>query len=335
MADIVLETIRSLILVGVIVFLWREGMKRRDLSRTGWNSILCGFLLLLFGSVLDISDNFNQLNPYVVIGETEVEAFLEKIVGYLGGFLLLAIGLVRWIPTVTNVKEKERLIKELEQINRDLDGFARVASHDLKAPLRAVNNLATWIEEDASNQLHAESRQHLVQLRDRIARMDRLLDDLLEYSRVGRHHFAPERVDSAELVGEVIDLIAVPDGYAVDVAQGMPTLVTQKVLLGQVFQNLIQNALEHHHRRHGKIEISARRRGSYYEFAVTDDGPGIPREYQEKAFQMFETLGGNGEAGGTGIGLAIVSKVLESVGGRIALDSQEGQGCTFRFTWPA
>ena len=105
MSDIILEIVRSVILLGIIVYLLNVGRGRAELSQKGWRLIIAGFLLLLFGSVVDITDNFESLNRFIVIGDTPTQAFLEKMIGFLGGFLLLAIGLVRWIPTITAIEE--------------------------------------------------------------------------------------------------------------------------------------------------------------------------------------------------------------------------------------
>jgi hypothetical protein len=114
MSDIVLESVRAVILVGIVLFLLKTGRSKAGVSGNGWKLIVGGFALLLFASLLDITDNFESLNRYVVIGDTEVEAFLEKFVGFLGGFILLALGLVRWIPSVQRLSEEVTQRKQAE-----------------------------------------------------------------------------------------------------------------------------------------------------------------------------------------------------------------------------
>lgn len=222
--------------------------------------------------------------------------------------------------------EAERRATELEQ-------FAYVASHDLKAPLRGIANLASWLEEDMADKLTQETREQFNLLRDRVARMHDLIEGLLTYSRIGRAPESMERVDSGSLVAEILDSLAPPPGFEVQVAPGMPALFTDRLQLGQVFANLIGNAIKHHHRKQGHIRISGKDLGEWCEFTVADDGPGIPENYQRKVFMMFQTLKVKDFGSETGIGLALVKKIVEEHGGSIRLISKHGEGSIFRFTW--
>jgi signal transduction histidine kinase len=222
----------------------------------------------------------------------------------------------------------------LEKRNKELDQFAYVASHDLKAPLRAVSNLSIWLEEDIGPQLPAENLQQLGLLRNRVQRMENLINGLLEYSRVGRQEQVEEDVNLNQLLGEVIDTLSPPPGFAIAVPDPLPTLKTRRLLLFQVFSNLISNAIKHHHQEVGKIEVTAKPCGNFIEFAVADDGPGIAPEFHHKVFSIFETLKSQDDFESTGIGLSVVKKVIESEGGEIHLASELGKGATFRFTWP-
>jgi len=222
----------------------------------------------------------------------------------------------------------------LERRNQELDQFAYVASHDLKAPLRAIANLSQWIEEDISDTLNEENRHQMNLLRGRVHRMEALIDGLLQYSRVGRIATEAEPVNVTDLVVEVLNAIAPPLEFTITLKPGMPTLITQRLPLFQVFGNLIGNAIKHHHRTDGQVTISVKDQGRFYEFAVADDGPGIAPQYHEKVFAIFQTLHARDRVENTGIGLAIVKKIVESQGGRIRLESEEGQGATFYFTWP-
>lgn len=255
------------------------------------------------------------------------------------------------IADISERKESEALLKkrkqQLLQINRhleqttsllkkrnqELDEFTYTVSHDLKAPLRAIANLATWIEEDLEDNLNEDTRQNLELLKNRVNRMQVFIESLLQYSRVGREQVATEIVTVKELLVELVDSLAPPPKLAIAMGEIMPTLETQKIALQQVFSNLISNAIKHHHTQEGKINISAVEDDKFYFFSVSDDGPGIATEHHERIFGIFQTLSTNDNNGNTGIGLSIVKKIVESQGGTIEVKSQVGQGTTFRFSW--
>ena len=209
-----------------------------------------------------------------------------------------------------------------------------MTSHDLKAPLRGIANLATWLEEDLKEKLTEATREQLGLLRDRVQRMNALIEGLLEYSRIGKTAQSMVSVDTGELLAEVIDSLSPPEGFTVDVAANMPTLYTDRLHLSQVFSNLIGNSIKYSQGEQGHAGVTVHKRGEYYEFTVTDDGPGIAPEYHDKVFMMFQTLAVNDYGSNTGIGLALVKKIVEEHGGSITLESEEGNGATFRFSWP-
>lgn len=223
----------------------------------------------------------------------------------------------------------------LERVNKELDQFAYVTSHDLKAPLRAISNLSKWIEEDIGETLTDETRQQMTLLRGRVHRMEALIEGILEYSRVGRISHKPETVDVAILLSEVLDSLAPPPGFTIDIDPAMPTLQAAYISLSQVFANLISNAIKYHDRADGHVVVSVREVGTdYYEFSVKDDGPGIDAQYHEKVFMIFQTLQARDKVESTGVGLTVVKKIIEDQGGHIMIESEPGQGADFRFTWP-
>ncbi|MBP8289806.1 MAG: CHASE domain-containing protein [Chromatiaceae bacterium] len=232
----------------------------------------------------------------------------------------------------------ERRTFESERRARDLEQFAYVASHDLKAPLRGIANLAEWLKEDLQDRLTPETQEQLDLLRDRVARMNALIEGLLEYSRIGRVAGSLEEVDVGTLVAEVVDTLAPPSHFKVKIALGLPVLHTDRLHLSQVFANLIANAIRHHDRDRGWVRVSGQDEGDLWLFAIEDDGPGIPPEFQDKVFLMFQTLSVKDYGVNTGIGLALVKKLVEEHGGTIRLEDladRKGKrrGCRFVFTW--
>jgi PAS domain S-box-containing protein len=221
----------------------------------------------------------------------------------------------------------------LAERNQELDRFAYVTSHDLKAPLRAIANLSGWIAEDLEGELPAESRNQLRLLRGRVNRMESLLDGLLEYSRIGRKSVSIELTNVNELVLDVIKSLDPPSTFQIEIAPNLPIFTTRRLLLRQVFLCLIDNAIEHHPRPDGTVKITVADCDDRYEFAVTDDGQGIEPQYHEKIYTIFQTLQARDTHESTGVGLAIVKKIVETEGGTIGLKSSLGQGATFSFTW--
>ena len=232
-------------------------------------------------------------------------------------------------------EELRSLAEALERSNRELDQFAYVTSHDLKAPLRGIANLAQWIEEDLGEGVPAETKEHLQLMRGRVERMDGLIDGILEFSRAGRVQESIRDVDVGALLAEVVDMASPPERVDIVIEAGMPTLRTERLPLQQVFMNLIGNAIKYNDREDARIVVSARPAGGgLHEFAVADNGPGIAPEYHSRIFGIFQTLHARDQVEGTGIGLSLVQKIVETRGGKVWVESEVGEGATFRFLWP-
>ncbi|BAU62707.1 multi-sensor hybrid histidine kinase [Stanieria sp. NIES-3757] len=228
----------------------------------------------------------------------------------------------------------EHINNQLSQRNQELNRFTYIVSHDLKAPLRAIANLSTWIEEDLAEQLPEENQNQMELLRQRVQLMEALIDGLLQYSRIGRIEVRAEKINLAQLLTEVIDSLTPPATFMIQIKSLIHTMTAKRLLLFQVFSNLISNAIKHHHRDDGIIEISAIETKDYYQFAVADDGPGIAPEHHSRIFDIFQTLQPLKGKENTGIGLSIIKKIIDTEGGEIVLESDLNQGAIFRFTWP-
>jgi PAS domain S-box-containing protein len=218
--------------------------------------------------------------------------------------------------------------------NRELDQFAYITAHDLKAPLRAIASLSEWIEEELAEQLSTETRSQMQLLRCRVCRMQALLDSLLEYSRSGRTQKPISRVDINSLLTEIVESLVPPATMTIEIRAPMPIFNTRKQPLQQVFSHLIDNAIRHHPTtKVGRVEISAIDLEDRYEFTIADDGDGIDPQFHDRIYTIFQTLTARDRQENVGVGLAIVKKIVTAEGGTIELDSAVGRGATFKFTW--
>ncbi|KTC83285.1 sensor histidine kinase [Legionella cincinnatiensis] len=233
-----------------------------------------------------------------------------------------------------DITEAKRIENELIKSNEELEQFAYITSHDLKAPLRAIQRLACWIEEDNKDKLDEKSKENLTLLRKRSIRLANLIDGILQYSRAGRVDLNIESVDTQEILKDIVESLN-PDGrFKIKYPKNFPIFETAKTPLIQVLSNLIGNSIKHHHRKNGSISIDIDTLGSFYLFTVKDDGPGIDPEFFDKIFVVFQTLKSRDELEATGIGLSIVKKIVEFQGGKVMVQSRVGHGTTMSFTWP-
>jgi PAS domain S-box-containing protein len=231
-------------------------------------------------------------------------------------------------------RQQERQRLELERSNADLEEFAYAASHDLKAPLRAISHLVQWIGDDIGSTANPETLENLKLLQSRVSRMQMLLDGLLAYSRVGHSNSAVEDVDVGDVVREIFAMLAAPSGFVLACEGTLPVLRTHRMPIQVVLTNLIGNGLKHHDRSEGRIAVSAQLVDGVAEFRVTDDGPGVAPRFHDRIFLMFQTLASRDDVESSGIGLTIVKKKVQGHGGQIRVESAPpARGTTFVFTW--
>ncbi len=228
----------------------------------------------------------------------------------------------------------EQTARELQKANKELADFAYIVSHDLKAPLRAISQLAGWVSTDYADVLDADGQEMLTLLTGRTQRMHNLIEGILQYSRIGRVREKERNVDLKQLVQEIIETLAPPEQVQPSVRDTLPTVAGEPTRLTQVFQNLLDNALKFMDKPQGRVGVGCVEQESHWLFSVSDDGPGIEEKHHARIFQMFQTLTPRDETESTGIGLALVKKIVETWGGKIWVESTVGQGSTFFFTLP-
>lgn len=274
----------------------------------------------------------------------------EKPVGAIGNYWAAQrlpaeedVALLQALANVTSVTmenldlmaQLKDKVRALEESNEDLSRFAWAASHDLKSPLRAIDHLSSWIAEDIAAGLKDESLARLDHLRKRARRMEQLLNDILSYATL-EHKMdaaATALTDGRTLMEDVLALTNIPPGFTLRVSPAFDGIRAQRLPLQRVLCNLVGNAVKHHDGKEGTIGLEVTDEGAHYVFTVRDDGPGIPAGYREKVFEMFQTLKPRDVTEGSGMGLAIVRKIVALHGGSISLEPGGARGCVFRFTW--
>ncbi|HMX95858.1 MAG TPA: ATP-binding protein [Bacteroidia bacterium] len=247
----------------------------------------------------------------------------------------------KFIFIMSDVNERKKAeiqlneyLSDLEKTNKELDKFAYIVSHDLKAPLRAIGNLTDWITQDSADNLTDESKENFQIIKGRVKRMEQLINAILEYSKVSKHKGTQELFSFNEIIHNAVDLAGTDSNCKVEISGTMPEYYGDKVKYQQVFMNLISNGIKHNNKEQKKIEISCREEGKFWEFMIKDNGPGIDKRFHEKVFVIFQTLKARDEFESTGIGLSIVKKIVEEAGGSIRIESTPGEGAAFYFTVP-
>lgn len=271
--------------------------------------------------------------------EIPIEIHLNPVKTRIG--LMVICSVVDISDRVEQINKFKKLSRDLAvannyliKTNRELDDFVYVASHDLRAPLRGIDHLAAFIEEDASDLLPPSCRDDLSLLRDRVRRLEDLLSSLLSYSRIGRREGESTWVETRAVLENVLDLYVPSDRFQVYLPEDLPQVFAPLAAVELVFRNIVMNAVKHHDKELGVISVSAETVGDEIVFTISDDGPGIPEEYQEKVFRLFQTLKSRDELEGSGMGLALVKKTMEIHGGRVEILSDGKSGTSFILAWP-
>ncbi len=221
----------------------------------------------------------------------------------------------------------------LAQRERELIAFETLVSQELRAPLKGIANLATWLVEDLESHLTPDTRKQFDLLQSRVRRMNLSIDRLLDYTQAGQQPITRSRVNVGQLLTKIIGSFDLTAGFSIEIAAPMPTFRTDRVALQQVFTDLLENAIEHHDRADGRVQIVAHQQQNCYLFEISDDGPGIAPQDRERIFEVFHSLTPQKDDPSPGMGLAIAKKKIELQGGKLWVDSTLRVGSKFSFTW--
>lgn len=252
----------------------------------------------------------------------------------------LAESLLTFRDNAQGIRARDELLQaratELEAANQELDKFAYVASHDLRSPLRGIDSLASFIQEDLAGKLPPDSARHLDLMRSRITRLEALLESLLLYYRVGRTKEELSTIDIHTFVDECAVLYRDSD-HVFEVSGWDGAIATYATPLATVLRNLFDNAIKHHDGQSSRVEINTQLCAGHLTITVSDDGPGIPTEFQSRIFDVFQTLKARDKVEGSGMGLAILRKLVDSYRGDVTVssDPEKSRGTSFQITWPA
>jgi PAS domain S-box-containing protein len=251
---------------------------------------------------------------------------------------LISGEIIAILRDITERKEyEEELMRtnlELERSNKDLDEYTFAVSHDLKAPLRTLDSFSSFLLDDYSNALDDTGKEYLFRMRSATQRMKTLIDDLLTISRVGKKFTEFEFVNLNKLIGEIEEdyktLMLEKDSKII--LDELPTIKTQRIWIKQIFSNLLSNGLKFNNSKNPKIWIKYEEKEDTHLFSVKDNGIGIEKRHEEKIFSLFQRLHTQEEYPGSGAGLTICKKIVESLGGKIWFESEIDKGTTFFFT---
>jgi signal transduction histidine kinase len=230
--------------------------------------------------------------------------------------------------------KQDELLKKVDNINKELKEFASIVSHDLKAPLRGIKTLASWILSDCADKLGDQANEQMNLLLERVERMYHLIEGALQYSRAGRVEGQRKQVNLNNFVPEIIDMVVPPENITVTIKNELPVIECEETHIMQVFQNLLSNAIKYMDKPQGWIKVGCVEQDGFWKFSVADNGPGIEEKHFENIFKIFQALPTSPDFQGTGVGLTVAKKIVELYDGKIWVESKVGEGSTFFFTLP-
>lgn len=345
-SDATLEIFRAIVLAGIVVMLIRSGKRRHELTKHGWNLILVGFILLLFGSIMDITDEYDNLSQYVIIGDTPIQGVLEKIVGFLFGFISIAIGLIMWIPSVTSMAQVRSIAEKLKSTNEKLimaneskSSFLANMSHEIRTPMTAILG---YVDILSSEEMTEDQRQQYLSVVKRNgSHLLTIINDILDFSKIEANKLNIEKAPTnikRETQQTILTLEHAARDKGIDLVleldQNLPPLVlTDATRFRQILMNLVGNAIKF--TQHGSVTVTVTstcsERNVCLAIHVTDTGIGMEPDQLDRLFKPFTQADSSTTRrfGGTGLGLAISKKLAQRLDGDITVESTPGQGSMF------
>ncbi len=330
MWDIILEFTRAAVIFLILIYIWKIGRGRSLHFNKGWGFIISGWSFILFGSILDITDNFESLNWLVVVGDTEVEAFLEKFVGLLVGYILLFIGFLFWIPAGA------------EKIDSMKSEFVSTVSHELRTPLTAIYGSLKLVFSGSLGEIPSKAKDTLAIALRNSERLTHIVNDILDIEKLesGKMVFDLKPQEVTKLVSESIDANRhYGNGYQVqyllssDSAPAAVNVDADRFI--QIMNNLLSNAAKFSP-PNSTVEVKVSKINGSVRVAVKDRGDGIDEKLRPLIFHKFYQADSTDRrhSGGTGLGLAISRELVEKMGGKMGFDTAKGLGTTFYFDLP-
>ena len=224
-------------------------------------------------------------------------------------------------------QQREFLVESLAKSNEELEDYASIVSHDLKSPLRSIHSLISWIKEDNDKEFNKQTTQYLSMIEGKVEKMDHLIEGILTYAKIDKVNMVSEKVNTQEIIQNIINIIHIPDHVSVSITTSLPIIDADRFRAQQLFQNLIGNAVNYIDKSNGIVEVSCSEEPKHFIFSIKDNGPGIAKENQEKIFKIFQSLEKSEKS--TGLGLSIVKKIVDNYNGKIWIESEIGKGSTF------
>lgn len=267
----------------------------------------------------------------VILGKTELLALLSGVIFFMGAlFVFIVVG--TGLDSFRKLRDLNQNLDDTELKNKELEQFAYITSHDLKAPLRGISSLASFIKEDLETGEIDSVYNHLSILQGRVKRLENLINGILNYSKIGKIKLQPIDLDS--LMREEFKNYQDLDNIRFTTQGKLPMINGDKTQVSQVVSNLIGNAVKYNDKKVCEVCVSCNEKLEFYEITFEDNGPGIAPNYHQKIFEVFQTLTDKDTYESTGIGLSIVKKIIEKHEGTIKVESNGKLGTKFIISYP-